>query len=176
MARRGRPPLPRAVLALHGSKDVKYIREPAPAGPDQGTPERPPWLSRHKDAVAAWDHAVPILSRIPGLLSHLDLDVLTAYCIALAQWRVCGDWIAEHGMLETRTIRNKAGDAIGEEVSEHPLASRQLKLFDKIMALSVKLGMSPADRASLTRSSRVPAKDVPKDKHAEIVASLFGSA
>lgn len=79
-----------------------------------------------------------------GVLSNLDIPLLTQTADTLSKMDQCDRIINESGVLWSTYDKN------GEELlKEHPTVNTKQKYLNQFRALSTQLGLSPASRASL---------------------------
>jgi P27 family predicted phage terminase small subunit len=135
--RTGRPPIPKALHALHGNpshKNLDDIEEPRARGP-LGPP--PSWLD--EDARQVWLDLQEVMPL--GIIASCDLPTMCAYCNSVALHRRAAIKLRETG---GAVIRNHDRDLI-----KNPwlfVLDRQAML---ILRFSAELGLSPVARASM---------------------------
>lgn len=137
MGKRGPRPTPTVALKLRGSKDVGG-RRAGEIEPPAGLPEPPQWLNFVEREV--WDQTIADLSRMPGLMTFLDRDMLASYCEA---W---GDFFEARAEIERDgpTCHSDKGGAY-----QHPAVGRKNSALERIRKLAAEFGMSPASRTSV---------------------------
>lgn len=87
----GPPPTPLRLRLLRGNPGKRPLRpEPEPSRPAQ-CPDRPAFVTGY--AADEWDRVAPELHRL-GLLTVLDIAVLTVYCATYARWRTAEESLA----------------------------------------------------------------------------------
>lgn len=137
---RGRKPTPRAFKLLTNNPGRRPLnpKEPQPAVVSETKPA-PDWLD--DGAKKEWGRLVPLLSS-HGVLTEMDLDALTAYCVAWSTWKEATLQIRKFGMV----IKTK---------SAYPIPSPYIPIANKAMAtmkgLMTEFGMTPSSRNRVAR-------------------------
>lgn len=146
MGRRGPKPKPTVIKKFEGNPGKRRLPkgEPEPAAVD-GDPVPPAWLGA--EGQAKWREIVPQL-RALGVLTTLDLDVLSTYCASWDEYAQCQKTMNEEG----HYVYLESGF-----VALHPAVSRMQKALERIRKLAAEFGMTPSSRSSLGGS-----KDKPK--------------
>jgi P27 family predicted phage terminase small subunit len=137
---RGRKPTPRVLKLLMNNPGRRPLnpQEPQPAVvPETQAP--PDWLDA--SAQGEWRRLAPMLVR-QGVLTEMDLDALTAYCVAWSTWKDATQKIRTFGMV----IKTKTG---------YPITSPYIPIANKAMAtmkaLMTEFGMTPSSRNRVAR-------------------------
>ena len=151
MGKPGPAPTPTAILNLRGSwRGKKRLREGEPQ-PPAGRPSCPRWLS--PGAKQAWRELAPQLHAL-GLLTVLDRNALTRYCVMWDQWRECVDFIQEHGT--TFPLRNRHSVVVA--VKPWPQTKLMVGLTEQLGRLEHEFGMTPSARSALKVTPPKPAE------------------
>ena len=105
MKRRGRPPGPRPqptkLKLLRGNPGQRKLPEREPVG-TPGISDQPDWLEG--EAALKWPIVCEQLADL-GVLTHVDADVLTVYCVTWAEWKEAHQTIMRAGMLAQTPIK-----------------------------------------------------------------------
>lgn len=136
---RGRKPVPTQLKLLRGNPGRRPIstREPTPALVDEG--QAPPaWLEAA--AKKEWRRLAPLLAK-NGLLSELDLDALTAYCVAFTDWRRAAAQARRRAVVVGPNGFLMASPYVA-------MAARALTVLRSLMS---DFGMTPSARARVTK-------------------------
>ena len=136
------PRTPTAILRARGSGKAKHRRDDLVFA---GDPVPPPWLDLDEQERAIWDNLVPMLSPYHGVLASFDAGALGRYCGMVKRWLECRAWIRKNG--HTYPVKNAAGEVTG--VAEFPAVARECSLADRLLALEIQFGLTPAARARL---------------------------
>jgi P27 family predicted phage terminase small subunit len=136
---RGRKPVPTQLKLLRGNPGRRPIptHEPTPALVDAG--QAPPaWLDRA--AKGEWRRLAPLLTK-NGLLSELDVDALTAYCVAFTDWRRAA------GQARRRAV------LVGPNgfLMASPYVAMAARALATMRSLMNDFGMTPSARARVTK-------------------------
>jgi P27 family predicted phage terminase small subunit len=99
------PNRPRSSL-LTGNPGRRKLNKSEPKAPP-GTPEMPWYLT--PEAKEEWERIVPLLARVPGLLSRIDGTALGSYCMAFARWIEAEEEISQHGVLVKEPCFDRQG-------------------------------------------------------------------
>ena len=140
MGSRGPSPTPTKILALRESWRAK--RNPAEPRPPTGRPRRPRWLDSY--AKAAWRQIVPQLERM-GVLTRIDANALSRYCVLWGRWRKAEEFLQERG--ECYLAKDAAGQVIG--LKPYPQARMASQLAEQLLRLEQQFGMTPSARARI---------------------------
>lgn len=161
MAVRGRKPKPAALKKLHGNPGKRALPKqiPAPTPADVAPLKKKPAVRGKKAAPvvralsmvapeflspvgqAEWDRVSRELLAI-GLLTHIDLAALAAYCAAYSRWENAEQklkWMNGDELSETPNGFKQQNAYIG-------IANRSLELMHKFMT---EFGMTPVSRMRL---------------------------
>jgi P27 family predicted phage terminase small subunit len=131
---RGRPPVPTRLKVLRGNPGKRALNasEPAPAPRRSLAP--PAWLEG--EAAAEWRRLAPKFARL-GLLTEIDGEALSQYCVVWARWREAETALRKHGMV---IAGSKGGPVLSPYVA---IASRALS---QMRAYLDGFGMTPSAR------------------------------
>lgn len=140
---RGRKPVPTAIKILRGNPGRRPLptSEPMPAALEE-THAPPAWL--HETAKREWRRLAPVLARA-GLLTALDVDALTSYCVQYSLWRQAVAVLRRKGVIQ---VDKETGIA---RQSPYLLIARQTQA--SLTKLLVEFGMTPSARARVTRAA-----------------------
>jgi len=156
---RGRKPTPRVLRILLGNPGRR------PLGPDEPTPPvvpetqaAPDWLD--DGAKVEWGRLAPMLVR-EGVLTEMDLDALTAYCVAWSTWKDATQQIRRFGMvIKTGGKTTKGPDGKETTTPGYPMQSPYISIANKAMAamkgLMTEFGMTPSSRNRVARVELPP--------------------
>ena len=136
MAKRGPKPTPTAILKLRGTYRADRRPENEPT-PEPGIPDPPDLLV--DEALIEWDRITSELNKV-GILSHLDLAVVSAYCQAWARW------------LDAEKNLSKTGPVV-KAPSGYPILNPWLTIANKalqqVQRLACELGLTPSARTRI---------------------------
>lgn len=150
---RGRRPKPTAVKRLAGNPGKRALNNAEPR-PRVVLPRPPVHLS--DEEKAKWKSLVCELHPL-GLVTVLDLDQLSTYCVLWCRWVKAEKLVREKGEI----IKTAAGNII-----QNPYLSIANRALDQLNKLGAEFGMTPSSR------SRVKT-DIP-DADSELERMLFG--
>lgn len=102
------------------------------------TPTKPVWLGEIASKV--WDDTLADLEKVPGLLIHVDSDLLAVYCDCWATYHEASAIIGKEGM----TAAGSNGS-----VYQHPAVGIRNKAADRIASIAKQFGMCPEGRKRL---------------------------
>lgn len=117
MGKRGTKPTPTAILDARGS--WRADRKTNEIKPPKTKPKCPSHLS--KRAKTYWKNLIPILETM-GVLTATDRNVLSRYCISMAQWR---------------------------EAVERGAVDQSIKLSNHCLKVESLYGLNPSSRAGM---------------------------
>jgi P27 family predicted phage terminase small subunit len=150
---RGRKPKPTAVKQLAGNPGKRALNRAEPQ-PKAVQPRPPAYLS--EEEKRKWKLLAKQLYSL-GLITTLDLDQLSMYCVLWIRWVKAEKMVREKGEI----IKTAAGNII-----QNPYLSIANRSLEQLSKLGAEFGMTPSSR------SRVKA-DVPDVEH-ELERMLFG--
>jgi P27 family predicted phage terminase small subunit len=150
---RGRRPKPTSLKRLEGNPGKRALNSAEPR-PRVVLPRPPAHLS--DDEKTKWKSLVRELHPL-GLVTVLDLDQLSTYCVLWCRWVKAEKMVREKGEI----IKTAAGNII-----QNPYLSIANRALDQLNKLGAEFGMTPSAR------SRVKT-DVPDAEH-ELEQMLFG--
>lgn len=128
---------PNATHKLHGTgHSTRHNRNEEPKS--SAALQMPAWVV-HKYALESWHGLVPLLEEC-SLLAATDSDTVGRYCNAVKDYRIAEEEMAEEGMTVT---------GAGGGLRNHPAWARKKDAEGQMHKLSIVLGLSPSDRASL---------------------------
>lgn len=142
---RGPKPKPSALKLIQGNPGKRRINKNEPK-PKAVRRPRPP-IELDDYAKKEWRRVVLELETL-GILSKLDLPVLTAYCIAYSRFRFANEALKAvadkdktlHGLL----IKTKQGNWI-----QNPLVGVARRAANDMTRLALEFGMTPSSRTRL---------------------------
>lgn len=150
---RGRKPKPTDLKRLAGNPGKRALNNAEPR-PRVVLPRPPVHLS--DDEKDKWKSIVRELHPL-GLVTVLDLDQLSTYCVLWCRWVKAEKLVREKGEI----IKTAAGNII-----QNPYLSIANRALDQLNKLGAEFGMTPSSR------SRVKT-DIP-DADSELEQMLFG--
>lgn len=150
---RGRKPRPTDLKRLAGNPGKRALNNAEPR-PRVVLPRPPAHLS--DEEKTKWKSLVRELHPL-GLVTVLDLDQLSTYCVIWCRWMKAEKLVREKGEI----IKTAAGNII-----QNPYLSIANRALDQLNKLGAEFGMTPSAR------SRVKT-DVPDAEH-ELEQMLFG--
>jgi P27 family predicted phage terminase small subunit len=150
---RGRRPKPTSLKRLEGNPGKRALNDSEPR-PRIVLPRPPAHLS--DEEKEKWKSIVRELHPL-GLVTVLDLDQLSIYCVLWMRWVKAERMVREKGEI----IKTAAGNII-----QNPYLSIANRTLDQLNKLGAEFGMTPSAR------SRVKAE--PPDAEHELEQLLFG--
>lgn len=146
---RGRKPVPRALKLLMNNPGHRALppQEPEPVVVKDTHPA-PDWID--DAAKHEWARLAPMLAR-NGVLTEMDLDALTAYCVAWGTWKDATQKIRAFGMVIKTGVTTKIGrDGKPTTTGGYPIQSPYVSIANGAMAtmkgLMTEFGMTPSSR------------------------------
>jgi P27 family predicted phage terminase small subunit len=150
---RGRKPKPTAVKKLEGNPGKRALNTAEPQ-PTVVLPGPPAHLS--SDEKTKWKSLVKELHAL-GLVTVLDLDQISMYCVLWMRWVKAEKMVREKGEI----IKTAAGNII-----QNPYLSIANRALEQLCKLGVEFGMTPSSRTRI--KTEVP------DAEQELERMLFG--
>jgi P27 family predicted phage terminase small subunit len=150
---RGRKPKPTSQKRLEGNPGKRALNNAEPR-PRVVLPRPPAHLS--DDEKTKWKSLVKELHPL-GLVTVLDLDQLSTYCVIWCRWMKAEKLVREKGEI----IKTAAGNII-----QNPYLSIANRALEQLNKLGAEFGMTPSSR------SRVKT-ETPDAEH-ELEQMLFG--
>ncbi len=148
MGKRGPVSRSRKSKAVRGSPGKRPV-EPVRQGPAPGRPKCPAFLG--KVARAKWRQVVPHLEAL-GVLTAVDGDVLTAYCLAWEELQAATELLRTEG----RTSLKGSGG-----LGAHPAVAMQRTAWKAVKDFAAVLGLSPGCRRGWLDGREAEAQDDP---------------
>jgi P27 family predicted phage terminase small subunit len=105
-------------------------------------------------ASAKWDQLVEHLAAL-GVLSFIDGHVLHRYCVLYSRWSAAEEVLRTRGD-QTFPVRGKDGQII--DVRVYPEVYIAARLFDQLLKIEDRFGLSPASRVSLRTKTVMDAR------------------
>lgn len=145
MGKRGPKPQPTALKLVRGNPGKRPINEDEPK-PDSGIPDCPEWIP--DSARESWFQVAPMLHRM-GVLTKIDGQALTRYCVLHSRWVAAEKFIAKFGM--TYQIKGDNGDV--KCIMQLPQVNIAAKLAVILGRIEAEFGMTPASRTGIKTES-----------------------
>lgn len=142
-----RPTKPTALKLIQGNKGKRAMNKSEPDPEYLTDLTAPDYLS--ESAAAVWDEVVPNLRRA-GLLTMVDVPMLTMGCIAIAQYRTAARKTDDDGLIKSKMTVNDEGVAVATGEHVNPWMIVQSMSFKQSMAVFQQFGMSPAARTRIS--------------------------
>ena len=139
MGQRGPTPKPSSLKKLHGTfrTDRAPENEATPPLATGNQLKAPDWLS--EGATQKWDELALRLHRL-GLLTEVDLDVFSLYCVTWDRWREAEELVQKEGAI---TVAQSGYQAVS------PHVTRAKNRLAELIKLSGLLGLSPSARTKI---------------------------
>lgn len=145
MGKRGPAPTPTAILRNRGSWRANANRREPKAPP--GRPACPVRIS--EGAKKAWRSLVPILDGM-GVLSKVDRNSLTRYCVTWDLWCKAVEFVNEHGTSHVVRAWNKHTQQMEVTGNKAFQQARDIPKYSTILAqLEQQFGLTPSARARI---------------------------
>jgi len=143
----GPPPTPTAILEARGSPKASARRKAEDSWTGQSFVSLPSKDSAALDPVASakWDELTEHLAAL-GVLSFIDKHVLHRYCVLYSRWSAAEDTLRKRGGM-CFPVKNDKGEVV--DVRVFPEVYISARLFDQLLKIEDRFGLSPASRASL---------------------------
>ena len=142
---RGPKPKPSTLKLIQGNPGKRPINKSEPKPKPVRRP-RPPF-DLDENAKREWRRVVRELDDV-GLLSNLDLPVLTAYCVAYSRFRTANEALAsvanKDPTFKGLLIKTKQGNWI-----QNPLVGLARRAADDMARLAAEFGMTPSARTRI---------------------------
>ena len=142
---KGRKPKPAAIKELEGNPGKRPIQEEVKY--ELGIPGCPKVLD--EQAKIEWDRIIPELERV-GILMHVDVAALAAYCQLYSRWCQLEDAIKNEGLTIIITKINRNGEVVSEEERTNPKITEARLTLQQIRAFCSEFGFTPASRSKVT--------------------------
>ena len=152
----GFSPKPTALKILAGNPSRRPLPKNEPQ-PQRGRPNCPQWLG--KEAKATWKKLAPLLDNM-GVLTLIDGNALTRYCVMFAEWRKLWEFIEPRGTIYTLKAQGKLPAA----VMTWPQVRTALALGEQLGKLEREFGLTPSARACLHTLPPGETEVVPRGK------------
>ena len=135
---KGRKSIPSKIINLRGGTRHTHKK---PREQEPQPPEKMPKCPKHLDKAARkeWRRAGKILQSI-GLMTELDMAVLSGYCDAFSQWGEATEKVHETGLVYKKTDGTPA---------LNPYLRVAKEAYERMMRAAVLLGLSPSSRVNL---------------------------
>src|ERR1019366_3753362 len=146
----GRKPKPTALKLLAGNPGKRKPNKSEPK-PPPGAPEMPWYLT--PEAKEEWERILPLLAKVPGLLSRIDGTALGSYCMAFARWIEAEEEISQHGVLVKEPCFDRQGNLVGDRLRKNPACTAAMASQKEMRALLALFGMDPSNRSRIQAGS-----------------------
>ncbi len=150
----GRRPKPTALKLIEGNRGHRALpaREFTPR---EIVPPCPDWLM--PEAKEEWARVVPELTRIPGLLTIVDMQAVAGYCQSYARWMDREQKITVMGEVYQTTFTSPSGET-QTVLKANPLVMMARQDKEAMRRFATELGFSPSARG------RINVPPVPDDE------------
>lgn len=136
MGKRGPKPQPTSELRLRGSRWATDRGDDLVV--ESGRPVKPEWLGEAEGR--AYDDLLPLVERIPNLLTPMDGEALAVLAAAMVEFRRLSLMIRKEGEI----IEDAEGN-----IKEHPALKARDRAWLRLKHGWACFGLTPADRAGL---------------------------
>ncbi len=167
MGRRGPPKTPKKLLENRGSWLAPARSDTVEA--DEGVPVKPGWMGKY--AKHAWNQLIPKLKDM-GILTKMDGDALTNYCVLWGRWRLAEEFLEENGhMCVIEKILNE--DTEDEKtvvlvVKAYPEVKIAATLAAQLLRIQNNFGLTPSARSNII----LPEKPKEKSGSAKYISKM----
>ena len=144
------PPRPHPTSSLQSWRKNMPNRLNEVAAPST-IPSPPRFIGRSPELLESWDEVCDRLAAI-GVLSHVDVEVISRYVTMLVRHRRATEFIEQHG--STYEIRDFHGKL--RQVKPHPKVAEANNLASACLKLERELGLTPAARVALPTNATGP--------------------
>jgi len=139
-AMKGRPPTPKHILQLRGSKHAKNREE---LGSKPESVEPPAWLKPRAKEI--FGNVVEWMERM-GTLAESDIHVVTRYAVVYVQWEYAAQKLQEIDLTHIEVTNN---DGSLRFVRACGIAAQAKDCGEQLRHLETVLGLTPSDRTRL---------------------------
>ena len=139
---KGRPPKPKHVLQIAGSKHAKN-REELGTAPEPGMLQPPEWLKPRAKEI--FGRLVEWLTRM-GTLAETDEHVISRYCTVYVAWEYAATELQKVDKLWVEIL---APDGSLRFCRPTAMAAQAKECGEQLRHLETVLGLTPADRTRL---------------------------
>jgi len=137
---KGRPPTPKHILQLRGSKHAKNREE---LGTKPTSMEPPPWLKPRAKEI--FGNVVEWMERM-GTLAESDGNVITRYAVVYTQWEFAAQKLQELDLTHVEVTNNDGSLRFTRACG---VAAQAKDCGDQLRHLEAVLGLTPSDRTRL---------------------------
>lgn len=138
-------------LQLVEAAGANYVPEPIAEAPDQlETLDPPEVVAVREVALSEWERITTRLAEIK-LISALDLWTLADYCLAVADFVECEEWIRENGGITADGGEYTTNGRNGIQYKPRPVVARRQEALKRIASSASEFGLSPRARVTLAR-------------------------
>jgi P27 family predicted phage terminase small subunit len=149
----GPPPTPANLRILRGNPSRRPVPQGEPQPPPTPTcPEAPSYLDTY--AREEWQRVAPLLFTA-GLLSTIDVAILSVYCAAFSQWRTATEMLAAAATDDPETANGLLVERDSGMIP-NPLIGIARRAADQVLRTAVEFAMSPAARARMGAGPSTP--------------------
>jgi P27 family predicted phage terminase small subunit len=149
----GPPPTPMNLRILRGNPSRRPIPKYEPLPPPTPTcPEAPSYLDTY--ARAEWQRVAPLLFTV-GLLSTIDVALLSVYSAAFSQWRTAAEMLAKAATDDPKTANGLLVERDSGKIPD-PLIGIARRAAGQMLRAAVEFAMSPAARARMGAGPSTP--------------------
>lgn len=145
MGKRGPRPQPTGLRLLRGNPGKRPLNSREPT-PEPGAPACPSWIS--EEAKRVWRRTVKQLDAM-GVITKVDRDALTSYCVTFARWREMEEFIKESGVMYA--LRDEKGAV--RCMQQYPQVSIARQLLLLVRAYQQEFGMTPSSRSGIVSNA-----------------------
>ena len=139
---KGRPPKPKHILQIAGSKHAKN-REELGTAPTDGPIRPPEWLKPRGKEI--FTRLVEWLTRM-GTLAETDEHVVTRYCVTYVLWEYAAQQLQK---IDASYVEVLAPDGNIRFSRATAMATQAKECGEQLRHLETVLGLTPADRTRL---------------------------
>lgn len=139
MSRPGRKPVPTPLKIAQGNPGKRSINHDEPK-PDPSLPSMPEWIS--DEAKAVWFDVAPRLHQM-GVLTTIDRDAFTRYCVAFSRWKTAEIFLKKNG--EVYPVKDSKGNI--RKLCRFPQVDIALSMSGVLARLEAEFGMTPSARS-----------------------------
>lgn len=153
MGKRGPQPTPTAILEARGSWLAKAREKDGEVRVPVSIPKKPDAMF-DDIASAKWDDLVEHLAAI-GVLSFVDEHEIAMACVTWSRWVQVEESLRRR-KAQVYPVRNDAGEVI--DVRPYPEVYIAARLFDQLLKIFDRFGLSPSSRAGLRTQAVIDAR------------------
>ena len=148
MGARGPAKTPKKILEQRGSWLSKDREDTLQIDPSM--PIKPDWMGKY--ACHAWKQLIPKLETM-GILTKMDQDALTNYCVLWGRWRIVEEFLEANGQTYPITKIIHEGTEKEKEVvlivKEFPEVKIAAVLSAQLLRIQGNFGLTPSARSNI---------------------------